>query len=121
MFEKLKFRLTFGVSPTYETDAEKEQIQRAVDMRLRDLAVAFLSECYTEEMVDMPKPENAKDVRENVCWLRCQHKLVLEAKSRFWAAHALAKWFCFEVKERAKEYLGGEDDHLKAVKASDYN
>lgn len=120
MFEKLKFRVTFGVNPVYETDAEKDQIQKAVDMRLADLAVAFLKGCQAEE-IGVPNPESSKEARANIRWLREQRAQVSWAKCRFWTAHALAKYFYFATKERAKEYIDGYcNQYLREVKASDY-
>jgi len=117
MFDKLKFRLTFGISSMGgRTLADWERAQNRVDKVLERLAVNFLSKCNDEESIRW-SAENLDPKYGR--YLRAQRDLVLKAKYNFWKAHNLAQRFSFSVQKKAKGYLTADTRYLKSVTVSD--
>ena len=118
MFDQRKFKAIFGLSPKVGEykPKEKEFVQLAIDIRLAELAVRFLSECRNEQAIEA-KGAFIEDVTKNFARYRKQCSLVEETKQRFWGAFSLAKHFGYKTKKSAREYLAN-DSPLREVEQS---
>ncbi len=101
----IRFRLTFGIWPSNQSDYTARSIeQKIIDRRLGLLAQVFIDACREQDQLLNELSQAKTGTKADLKNHRRTKDLVRQTKQTFWTAHGLVQYFHYQTRDRAVHY-----------------